>query len=88
MKALAALILTAAAVIALASHEAGAVAPMQSPVPTRSRWRDLPATPTTSPTPTATRSRWRPMPATPTPIVTVVVRPLDQHERHPNATRR
>lgn len=47
MKALAALILTAAAVLALASTEAGAVQPMQSPVEaTRSRWRDLPATPT------------------------------------------
>jgi hypothetical protein len=32
MKAIAAIALAAAAVIALASHEAGAVAPMQSPV--------------------------------------------------------
>jgi hypothetical protein len=49
MKALAALILTAAAVLALASTEAGAAQPLQSPVvptATRSRWRDLPATPT------------------------------------------
>lgn len=46
MKAIAALALAAAAVIVLASHEAGAMAPMQSPVATRSRWRDLPATPT------------------------------------------
>lgn len=46
MKHIATIALAAAAVIALASHEAGAVAPMQSPVPTRSRWRDLPATPT------------------------------------------
>lgn len=49
MKHIATIALAAAAVIALASHESGAVAPMQSPVAptaTRSRWRDLPVTPT------------------------------------------
>lgn len=39
-------VVAALAVLLFVSHGAAGIAPMQSPVPTRSRWRDLPATPT------------------------------------------
>ena len=38
--------LVVAASLLFVTHGAAAISPMQSPVPTRSRWRDLPATPT------------------------------------------